>query len=462
MLSCIPLLVVACAGASGGGDKNAVADPAGDSAGSHEEVNLEATATLSAHVSTVYTVEWTTERPSTGQVEIWLDGEFQWRTPTAAEATTDHQHIVIGLRASTEYTAIVVGSDDEGTALRSSEMELTTGTLPAWLPTFSAESYGEGPGQGLMLMPVLSGEPDSDQYAVVMIDEEGEVVWHMSEDTSLATTQVILGHDESYLVYIVDDGLVWRSLDGAVLREYKDENLHHTIVELPDGTIGSLRFDPVDIDGENWLDNTLVEIDAEGNERLIWSTYEHLDELGIDFESRQTYGELGHSNALAYDAPNDAWLLGISVVGVVVSIDRASGKTNWVLNTYTPPDVELVGADVEPWSHQHMLQVRDGGFYLYVNQTRDSLCGRVLDVSLEPDTQTAEVQWRYDGQDDTCHTTFSLGDVQRLDNGNTVVTWSTNGELEIVDADSELLHKVNIDFGFALGYGEWLGATWRH
>jgi len=48
--------------------------------------------------------------------------------------------------------------------------------------------------------------------------------------------------------------------------------------------------------------------------------------------------------------------------------------------------------------------------------------------------------------------------VEHLDDGHTVITWSTNGLVEVIDdaGDQQLL--VEIDFGYALGYGEWINS----
>jgi hypothetical protein len=45
-----------------------------------------------------------------------------------------------------------------------------------------------------------------------------------------------------------------------------------------------------------------------------------------------------------------------------------------------------------------------------------------------------------------------MGDVQRLDNGNTVIAYSSKGVLQEVDQDGTLLEEWTLDLGAVMGY----------
>ena len=45
-----------------------------------------------------------------------------------------------------------------------------------------------------------------------------------------------------------------------------------------------------------------------------------------------------------------------------------------------------------------------------------------------------------------------VGDVHRFDSGNTMVAFSTGGQLDEIDADGELVWRLNLDLGGAVGY----------
>ena len=48
--------------------------------------------------------------------------------------------------------------------------------------------------------------------------------------------------------------------------------------------------------------------------------------------------------------------------------------------------------------------------------------------------------------------TLIYGDVQRLDNGHTLVTFSTSGEFRELDAGGRVVQSFEFDLGGAVGY----------
>jgi hypothetical protein len=49
---------------------------------------------------------------------------------------------------------------------------------------------------------------------------------------------------------------------------------------------------------------------------------------------------------------------------------------------------------------------------------------------------------------------YAYGDVSRLPDGSTLVTFSVSGQMDLVDADGELQWRLNALFGGAFGYSE--------
>lgn len=48
--------------------------------------------------------------------------------------------------------------------------------------------------------------------------------------------------------------------------------------------------------------------------------------------------------------------------------------------------------------------------------------------------------------------TLFLGDVHRLDDGDTMATWGLGGRIDRVSPSGEVLWKVNTELGFIVGY----------
>ncbi len=48
----------------------------------------------------------------------------------------------------------------------------------------------------------------------------------------------------------------------------------------------------------------------------------------------------------------------------------------------------------------------------------------------------------------------ALGNADRLYNGNTVITWTTAGEIQVVSPDNEVLWQLNLGVGNGIGYAQ--------
>ena len=74
----------------------------------------------------------------------------------------------------------------------------------------------------------------------------------------------------------------------------------------------------------------------------------------------------------------------------------------------------------------------------------------VFELKLDVAAKTATELWRYDaGQ----NTTFG-GDVQKLANGNLLVTYSSSGIIQELDPSRTVVQQATFDIGSALAYTE--------
>lgn len=71
-----------------------------------------------------------------------------------------------------------------------------------------------------------------------------------------------------------------------------------------------------------------------------------------------------------------------------------------------------------------------------------------LEYALDESGLVAERVWEYGSE----FGSVWLGDVQRLTNGNTLVTYSSNGVMHEVDADGKLVQSRSWALGAGLGY----------
>jgi len=100
------------------------------------------------------------------------------------------------------------------------------------------------------------------------------------------------------------------------------------------------------------------------------------------------------------------------------------------------PDVgRVVWAQKGPWEQQHDPRLLDNGHMTLFNnmKTED------LSDAIEFDPRTGQTVWDYSGRDDDPLFSRTCGTVQRLPNGNTLITESDNGRALEVTPDKEIV-----------------------
>ncbi len=226
---------------------------------------------------------------------------------------------------------------------------------------------------------------------------------------------------------------------------------HHDLDVAADGSIVTLarrelspaemaaQYPGFDTPEEGILDDELVLLDASGVELNRFSLFESLyrSDYATLLNTSQGWDVL-HANSvdivtnadpgLGPMIANGDVLVSFRNLNAVASVDPADGSIRWMLSG--------------KWRWQHQAQLLDNGNILLL----DNLGGNteapfLLDKSqvLEVDPRTQEIVWRYGGSDESPFFTYLLGYVQRLPNGNTLITESTQGRIFEVTEQGELV-----------------------
>ena len=74
----------------------------------------------------------------------------------------------------------------------------------------------------------------------------------------------------------------------------------------------------------------------------------------------------------------------------------------------------------------------------------------VREFVIDEDNLTAEEVWSYVREPSVY--VYAKGDVERLTNGNTLVTWSSSGEIQEVTPDGSVQWQVNTELGAAITF----------
>jgi hypothetical protein len=407
-------------------------------------------AEVSDAIGTVVRVRWSTDVPSNGHVEFGAGEAFDLSTPAdASELSTDHEVLLLGLTGDTDAQFRIVASSESGTTVTSGEA-VRTGSLPGWLPSLTQSGEGQ---EEYLTLPVLGASTGA-----VVIDPDGKFVWYHQDTRGLDVYRARLSRDGQSMVYNAasvsgdpaDDSMLVRvSLFDGTETTTPVPLLAHDFVEMPDLSVVAItmeyRDDASDPDGEQIAGNQLVQVAADGSsQEVIWSAWDCYDpattpgdEMGWTF-----------ANAIDYDPVDDAFYLSLSSMSSIVKIDRKTGDCLWALGGMVGTIDLAAGSNA--FLREHQFQMLDDGIVVFDNDGPAGLASRVLEYSLDFDANLATEVWSY--QTDPPIYNFVLGDVTRFDNGDTLIVWSVNGQIDRVNAAGEVLWQVNTGLGSALGF----------
>ncbi len=417
-------------------------------------------AILSEQVPTVVTV--TSEADPGGPTTVVAEAGSGHRIERAMDLSGDapYQAVLMGLKPDTEYRIWAV-IDDGGDGVTSDEIDLTTGAVPTVLPsTDVVTADGATVGDGFLVTSVFAPEA-----AAVIIDGDGDYVWWTLPDAGEdKVSRVVPSVDgESLLFWFVNlqDGpggplgvgneLVRMAFDGTVLGVENIEAGHHDFAELPDGTIAFLDYDARDTEDGEKIADEIVELATDGTRTTVWSVW---DTFEYDPDAPQIPGAgWSHGNALDYVVDEDAYYVSFLGFNTIGKIDRATGTPDWFLggtnSDFTDGDGETLF-----FIHQHQFQRLSDSILIFDNGSPEANASRAVEYTLDVDAGEVGLAWSYEPDPDVY--SFSLGDVSRLEGGNTLVTFSTAGQVQEVTPAGEVVWELSMGLGGALGYVTWV------
>ncbi len=277
-----------------------------------------------------------------------------------------------------------------------------------------------------------------------LIDMDGNVVysWHYPSGTWQSVELLINGD----LLVLVKDSLLMRiDKDSKLLWSHSDR-FHHDVWVTENGDIHALarsaELVPEIHESIESLDERIVVLSSEGNKKedfsvldlVLNSPYAYLLPSVKDktFASQLDIGselDLIHTNhievldgKLAHKSPlfrEGNWLISMRHINTIAIVDGNTREIVWV---WGPSNLTF----------QHQPTFLENGHILIFNN------GTSTSEVLELDPMTREVVWRYAAKDFFSQT---RGSVQRLPNGNTLITESDPGYVFEVTPEKEVVWR---------------------
>ena len=409
---------------------------------SGDDFALDVTAEISEYVHTVVIVRWSTAEPTTGYVEFGPDDEYGQTTLTTAEGT-EHEVLLLGQPADTLVHFRVVIDTAAGEA-PTHDYEITTLSLPSGIPVPIVSgavtgqwSYQVLPMQGTALF-------------VTIIDDKGRIIWYYEPQNGGNLMRALLTHDRKSVLlghagaqgHLEDGILEWISLDGGTVTTADVPNFDHDLTELPDGTVALIMLeDRGHEDGSPWAADRIMELAPDGTMTQVFNAWDQLDPTGLEELSNWT-----HANAIDYVESEDCYYLSMKEIGTLAKIPRSTGVPEWMINGRFNQFEFIDGA--VPGEMQHQFEVLgDGHLLLFDNGKPERGYSRAVELQLDFNAMTASQLWEYIRVPPVY--VYAKGDVSRFADDSTQVTWSTSGEIQLVDAGGGLLWQLNLPLGNA-------------
>jgi len=424
-------------------------DPDGEDGGDIEIEVLD-------EMPTVAYVRWPApEGVDEAKVEVG-EGEEYGRAYEAAVVEDRFEARVLGLRPLTQYH-LRVGEWQGDEWTYSEERTFTTGPPPSDL--YGALPSGEAPDG--WVVTTLVRVPS----VAAILDPEGVVVWWyyswMQSGGHAIVTRTSLARDGDSVVLLAwtpmypgmnpleERELIRVGFDGVVQGIEGVVGAHHDFVEHGDGTFGMLSHDPIDADGVEVVGDRIVELRPDGEVVEIWSLWdEHEPDPGIEYTDQYDYS---HGNAIRYDEDRGIYYVSLRELNQIVAVDRATGDVLWRLGG-EGSDYTTGGGSTDLFENQHQFRVLEQGILVFDNGEDGATESRGLEYALEEDHATAV--WSH--EPDPPLGVFSLGDVQRFDDGDTMITWSSSGRISRVSAGGGIEWALSLELGNGFGYAEWV------
>lgn len=227
--------------------------------------------------------------------------------------------------------------------------------------------------------------------------------------------------------------------DSNVVWQYDDPWIHHDYQRMPNGNTLIIKWEPlpknmvkkvqggyVDKDDrpDAMLGDVIIEVDPEGKVVSRWKSWDYLDpakDIICPLESRR---EWTHANSISLTEKGD-WLISFRRTSTVIRVNPRSGKIGWRYHD-------------DFMRHQHDAKMTaKGTMTIFDNGVHRK--GIEYSRAIEIDPKTRQVLWEY--ADNPPFTMYTLmgGCVDRLPNGNTLITETAKGHFLEVTSDKKVV-----------------------
>jgi hypothetical protein len=419
------------AGSKGTGGSTATGGTTGTGgSGGSVSCTITATSSFSTAIPNVAIVTWSTSLSSPTKAEIDFAPSAGGTALVAPVdlAQASYRTLLLGMKPSTSYAYKIVATNASGSCT-SNSYTITTGALPASAPAVTATIMNAAMhDKGFIVTSTgLKGN------ATFIIDPDGTVVWsatspsmpsrsHMSWDGTHMYMMAlnVMNTSAGNIQSVAMDGTGNTALAGLAAS-------HHDLTAIPGG-LATMLWNKSGTDAPC----SLVErADATGTFTTVVA----------DMTTVYTSTTF-HSNAIHYYPSDNTYTVGDRNPNLYVKLSR-TGSLIWQFGGANPKDQSKFFTGVPTWSVNHGHELLADGTFIFFNNTPNEAWVYKLNTS----NMTASKTLTYTASGATSNV---LGDIQRLPNGNYLVTFSTSGQIHEISPTGTLVAKfTSSSFGYS-------------
>jgi hypothetical protein len=390
--------------------------------------NFNVTSSLSDQITSVGLVDWSVDRPKldSASIEFGLDTSYGLSAPVDLTATNYHT-LLLGMKYGHTYHFKVVATAGSEHC-ESADYTLQTGPLPNGLPSATVTTMAPDKAFGGFTITERWGT--NSKGPSFILDKDFDVVWVYPGEDDVIRTRMSFDGKAMWMRNTAQTdgtGVVRRvTMDGLKEDRWELPHTTHDLAVIPDGHVGLVGHATSGCDeilDFNPDDGTLTSL----------------------FNAKQAHGNtMCHVNYLAYFAGDDSFVFSDYDASSLIKITR-HGDFVWGLNG----DASTISGT--SWVHEHGVHVlAPDDIIVFSNGDGGAQKSLVFEFKLDLTAKTATELWRYDANQNT---TFG-GDVQKLANGNLLITYSSSGIIQELDPARNVVQQATFSIGNTLAYSE--------
>ena len=394
-------------------------------------------------MATVGVVEWslTGAAPSRAKIVYRLQDAPSSSLNQGGEAPVDlgrpnYRTLLLGLKQSHDYTFHIEATRDGATCVSADYALPTTGSFPDARPVTVDVVQPDQREPGFIVTSSGTSLPNS----AFIIDADGDIVWYADGPLNTTRAQMDYEGDNMWMVSLnlENEGGEMRyvSMDGERSQQNVAglDNAHHDFTVMPGGKVAALVWSVPGVDPPSDLvirspDGTVTSPFAIGSNLYLSDTY--------------------HANAIHYLPFDDSFTIADRNPNVFVKVS-AAGAVEWQLGGVCDqaPAANLCAA--QDWEVVHGHHLLEDGTFLAFNNTYTTT-SHVFEFKLNAAPASFAASFAATPVKDYAATGASttMGDVQRLPGGNTLVTYTTDGTIVELDSSWNEVQTFSSRFGYS-------------